>query len=226
MLGVLFLYKCRTLGYSFQPSKNRVYSTNSFQNVCPGESFSAALSGNSTPGSYSLSFSNTNTNGTGGIEEPVTITGYVDGDFPLMIDEDINGVLSFNQLPPLAGTWEVKVIVVDGADLDCDSTSSFTVNFLTANDPLCITVRMDENEVAQVNVYPNPSNGMFTIEIENVENHAGLTVMDVTGRQVYVATLMGNGTLKESINLDLNSGSYLLKIETGNKSHLSRIVIQ
>lgn len=196
------------------------------QDICPGESFDVALSGNSTPGTYTLFFDNTTTAGTGGTEAPVSITGYTQADFPLMIDEDINGVLSFNSLPPLAGSWEVKVIVVDGADADCDSTDAFTVNFLTATDPQCITVGIDENEEAQVNVYPNPSNGSFTVEVENVENYANLVVMDIAGREVFAQTVAGNGLLKHELNLDLSSGSYLLRVISGQKKHMTRIVVQ
>lgn len=196
------------------------------QNVCPGQSFDVALSGNSTPGTYTLFFDNTTTGGTGGTEAPVSITGYTQGDFPMTVDEDINGTLSTNSLPPLAGSWEVKVIVVDGADADCDSTDAFTVNFLTSADPLCMTVGIDENEVRQmVKVYPNPSNGTFTIELENVNNHANLVVMDVTGRAIYSETVFGNGTVREVVTLDVNSGSYLLQVKSASGTQVNRIVI-
>ena len=196
------------------------------QDICPGESFDVALSGNSTPGTYTLFFDNTTTAGTGGTEAPVSITGYTQADFPLMIDEDINGVLSFNSLPPLAGSWEVKVIVVDGAGVDCDSTDAFTVNFLTAADPQCITVGVQQNEIAQVKIYPNPSNGSFIVEMEEVEGFVALSVLDVAGREVYTQTIAGNGTLKQALNLNLNAGSYFLKTVSGNQNQITRIVVQ
>jgi|GEM_PF-1088501 len=196
------------------------------QDICPGESFDVALSGNSTPGSYTLFFDNSTSGGTGGTEAPVSITGYAQGDFPLAVDEDINGVLSFNSLPPLAGSWEVKVIVVDALGEDCDSTASFTVNFLTSADPQCITVGVEENEIGQVNVYPNPSNGTFTVEITDVKEFAQFVVMDVAGREVYSQTVLGSGTLREVLNLDVNAGSYLLQINSDSGTQVNRIVVE
>jgi hypothetical protein len=198
------------------------------QDLCPGESFDVALSGNSTPNSYTLYFDNTTSGGTGGIEAPITITGYVDGNFPLTIDEDINGTLSGqpSPLPPLAGSWEVKVIVVDGADADCDSTASFTVNFLTSADAQCITVGIEENEIGQVNIYPNPSNGSFTVEIADVKEFAQFVVMDVAGREVYSQTVLGSGTLREVLNLNVNTGSYLLQVNSDSGTQVSRIVVK
>lgn len=196
------------------------------QDVCPGESFEVALSGNSTPGSYTLYFDNTTTGGTGGIESPVSITNYGDSDFPLELDADLNGVLSFNNLPELAGSWEVKVIVVDGSSSKCDSTDTFVVNFLEASDPACTPVGVNENEAAHVSVYPNPSNGSFTVEMDNMESFATLVVMDVAGREVYSQTIAGSGTLKQVLDLDLKAGSYMLQVASGQKQHVTRIVIQ
>lgn len=197
------------------------------QDVCPGETFDIALNGNSTPSSYTLYFDNSTTGGTGGTGNPVSITGYSQGDFPMTMDADVNGTLSSNSLPPFEGSWEIKVIVVDAADAECDSTDAFTVNFLTASDPNCITVGIDESQAkAQVVVYPNPSNGSFTVEMEDVENSLTLTVMDVAGREIHTQTINGSGTVKQVLNLDLNAGSYLLKVTSGNKQYVNRIVIR
>ncbi|MFT4982649.1 MAG: hypothetical protein ACI9UR_002525 [Bacteroidia bacterium] len=184
------------------------------QDLCPGESFDVALSGNSTPGSYTLFFDNTTSGGTGGIEAPVSITGYVQGDFPMMLDEDLNGTLSLNTLPPFAGTWEVKVIVVDGVGMNCDSTASFTVNFLTSADPACQPIGIQEAEAVDVKIYPNPSNGQFVVEVNGVDSDAQITVMDVTGRQVYTEGVIMNGNFRKELNLDIASGTYLLQIST------------
>lgn len=87
-------------------------------------------------------------------------------------------------------------------------------------------VGVAETKSSKVTIYPNPSNGDITFEIEKVQNHADLTVMDVSGRQVYAQTFAGNGILKQSINLNLSSGSYFIKITTGDQTHVSKIVLQ
>jgi hypothetical protein len=104
--------------------------------------------------------------------------------------------------------------VVDNAGEDCDSTDAFTVNFLDASDPSCITVGIEEANEASVNVYPNPSNGAFTVEVNGVESMAQLSVMDLTGRVVYTEGAMLNGNFRKELNLNVVSGTYLLQILT------------
>jgi hypothetical protein len=79
--------------------------------------------------------------GVGGTGGPVVITGYSIEDFnPYIIDNDIQGVLSNNALPPLAGEWELKpYLFADALDpfTKCDSTASVVVDFLSIGAPGC-----------------------------------------------------------------------------------------
>lgn len=215
---------CGTNAATCFPCEAGTLTSPAEQNVCPGQTFEVALSGNSTPSTYDLFFDNSNTNGTGGIEAPVTITGYTQTDFPLAIDEDINGTLSTNNLPPLAGTWEVRVRVVDGAGEDCDSTGVFTVNFLPANDPICLTVGIEETETLSAKVYPNPSNGEFTVEMDNVEGNVEFRVYDMAGRTVLTTVHAANGTLREQINLP--TGSFVLQLISDKAVLTERLVVE
>jgi len=72
------------------------------------------------------------------------------------------------------------------------------------------------NEVANadINVYPNPSNGQFVVEVNGVEADAQLTVMDVTGRQVYTEGVTMNGSFRKELNLNVAKGTYLLQVAT------------
>lgn len=220
------IVSCGQNAASCLPCEVGTLTSPAVQSICPGETFDVVLSGNSTPGSYNLYFDNTGTGGTGGIEEPVTITGYGQGDFPLAIDEDINGVLSSNQLPPLAGTWLVKVIVVDNQQLPCDSTDSFTVNFLDANDLQCITVGIDDAEEIGVNIYPNPSNGQFVIEAYGIEAEAEIRVVDLTGRLVYSEAVLMNESFRKELNVNAAEGTYVLQLISEKKSLNRKIQIQ
>lgn len=111
------------------------------QFVCPGESALFATDGTeeipTAPGGYAIVF--TPTTGTGGIDDVLTLFGVT---LPYSFDSDLNGVLSFNDLPPFEGEWSISGFAyTDEADLDgtlCSETSeSFLVTFLAANDPLC-----------------------------------------------------------------------------------------
>jgi hypothetical protein len=83
----------------------------------------------------------------------------------------------------------------------------------------------DVNEISatSVNVYPNPSNGTFTISLpEGAETV--LSVMDLTGKSVYQDNVSGTTT----INLnDMYKGIYLLNIydTTTNTNVVKKLVI-
>ncbi|HTB06853.1 MAG TPA: C10 family peptidase, partial [Bacteroidia bacterium] len=67
-----------------------------------------------------------------------------------------------------------------------------------------------------VSVYPNPNNGSFTVEMNNVQDKQQLTVYNVLGQQVYGAVLNQE---KTSISLNTFAGIYFYRIISldGNK---------
>jgi hypothetical protein len=75
----------------------------------------------------------------------------------------------------------------------------------------------DEN-VTELNMelYPTLNHGSFTISVtdKNVSNTYHLNIIDITGRLVYKATLSGQETYNQ--NLNLPSGKYFAKL-IGNK---------
>lgn len=125
------------------------------QNICPGESALFETDGTeeipTAPGGYAIVF--TPTTGTGGIDDVLTLFGVT---LPYSFDSDLNGVLSFNDLPPFEGEWSISGFAyTDEADLEgtlCSETSeSFLVNFLDANDPLCGGGACPEGEIEDCN---------------------------------------------------------------------------
>ncbi len=107
-------------------------------NICPGETDSLEVDGNQVAGGgFAFGFDDA-AGGTGGLAGGFTITGFNSlADFPYVIDNDLSGVLSSNNLPLLQGQWEVTLFALDGAGGNCDSTAAITVNFLDVNDPNC-----------------------------------------------------------------------------------------
>lgn len=114
--------------------------------ICPGDATDFTVTGISVPntptqGGVGVEFTPVLGSGTGGNEVGFVITGYDANDFgPYVFDNDVNGILSANLLPPLAGQWILEpYIYPNDADVftKCDSTSSVTVDFLTFSDPGC-----------------------------------------------------------------------------------------
>lgn len=84
--------------------------------------------------------------------------------------------------------------------------------------------------INNLNVYPNPGNGQLNLDFELAEKGpVQLLVTDVQGKEVYKEEFMSNGSGMQSRKLDLSGqagGIYLLKIKTGNKSVVKKIVLQ
>lgn len=81
---------------------------------------------------------------------------------------------------------------------------------------------LDENTLAGVSVYPNPSNGVITVGNDNnIEGE--VTVQDIAGRVVFSGDLNGNTTIDLSGN---GTGVYVVKVASATGNHVERIVIK
>lgn len=125
------------------------------QFICPGESANFETDGTEEipafPGGYAVVF--TPTTGTGGTDAELTIFEVT---LPYTFDNDLNGILSANTLPPFEGEWSISGIAyTDEEDLAgtiCSETSeSFLVTFLPANDPLCGGGNCPDGEIEDCN---------------------------------------------------------------------------
>ncbi len=99
-----------------------------------------------------------------------------------------------------------------------DSNGCSNMAVVTENVNLCTGIA--QNTLAnEFVVYPNPSNGIFNINISSTYN---VTVSDVLGKVVYSAQLE-NGT--HAINLNnYSNGLYILKAESNGQSKTLRLV--
>jgi hypothetical protein len=77
-----------------------------------------------------------------------------------------------------------------------------------------------------VNVYPNPSNGTFSVAMQNVSDKARIEVYNLVGQKVYQSELNADKTQIDLSNQ--SAGIYLYKITTLEGSHISngKVVVQ
>jgi hypothetical protein len=87
------------------------------------------------------------------------------------------------------------------------STSSTTIT----------SVQQPDEEKLMLNVYPNPTADMLTLDVQHIDVDAyTITIFDVSGKQVYTANHAG---VSGRVNINLSSfdsGTYLLNL-TSNK---------
>ncbi len=73
-----------------------------------------------------------------------------------------------------------------------------------------------------VKVYPNPGNGNFTIQLPAALQNSKVSVYNVTGQEVYTTHIISDA----SVNLNVASGNYFLKIQHEKYSINKRIVVE
>ena len=121
----------------------------------------------------------------------------------------------------VAGTYDVTLTVSDGEN---SSTVTFPDYMIVNN---CTAV--EENNINRIFVFPNPNNGIFTVELGNVQDeNATIKVLNSLGSLVYSEANVkaGNG-LKTTLDLSrLNKGMYFLVIENCQGNTVKRIIIR
>jgi hypothetical protein len=114
-----------------------------------------------------------------------------------------------------AGIYSVTVI----GQNDCQSTKTVSINF---------TDGTDNFEAGKIVLYPNPSDGLFRIRMENKENEAvTVRIVNLSGQPVYNREMTSGELENEPIDVQhLARGVYLIQILTNNQVYTGRVIIQ
>ncbi|MDN5204896.1 fibronectin type III domain-containing protein [Fulvivirgaceae bacterium BMA10] len=112
-------------------------------------------------------------------------------------------------------------VKANGITLDSEYTNEIEVN-------LSITgIGKNHNEKAKI--YPNPSSGLFTIELKNRNlNHCDISIIDVLGRSVTFSEYQ-NKNFKKIINVNTSNhlpGVYFLKMRFKNQLVYESIILK
>jgi len=80
---------------------------------------------------------------------------------------------------------------------------------------------------SDINIYPNPSNGIFTIEnIDGFQNLQSIEIVDITGKIITNYQISNNNT-QLTINLTKqNSGIYIVKMFNNQKSYNYKVIVK
>lgn len=85
------------------------------------------------------------------------------------------------------------------------------------------------NGVAAFSVYPNPSNGQFTVSITNTGSKTvSISIVNILGETVYT---FSDNNCPDSVNKQINlenipAGIYFIKLDTGKDINTQKIIIQ
>ncbi len=128
----------------------------------------------------------------------------------------------------LAAMTDAAGVVVDfnkDATLVIARNENLTESDHGFNPPTNGTSSIDNNQLEQFSVYPNPSKGVFNIEHRFLTT-PNVKVFDMTGKMMDVAT---NTTNNGKIIFNLqgkNKGVYLIEITTGEETYYERIILE
>ena len=147
-----------------------------------------------------------------GCDSVVTLHLTINYSVETTVSETAEGSYTWNgETYTESGTYQWHGTTVDG----CDSTVTL---MLTIN-----TVGIDEieNSKFEIDIYPNPTTGMLTIEGDGVVR---VEVMDMLGRVTIDRTLsQWEGTLTIDLS-NMPQGSYVLRIITCDGSIIRRVM--
>ncbi len=77
-----------------------------------------------------------------------------------------------------------------------------------------------------IKVYPNPSQGTFTVQLPATTNGSVITIMDVTGRVIETRNIAATNSQNVVFELrNVAAGSYLIRVNADNNTFRDKIVI-
>lgn len=130
------------------------------------------------------------------------------------------GVSGTNFDPSVAGvgTWTITYTYTDGNGCTDTATTYITVDLPTGR-------TVDGVEGGAFEVYPNPTSGIFTINLKNNKVETKICVYDASGN--YVLDMVSLGNSKENIDLTRQpKGIYTLEIESVGETIMKKIILQ
>lgn len=129
----------------------------------------------------------------------------------------VDALNSFNNL--LAdGEW--TLYAYDPYNGDGGIINSFSLNFCNVT---ASALSVGENELSNVKVYPNPTQGILNISLPQMSEVTTLTLVDIQGRQILKKEV--SNTL-ETLNIEnLSEGVYILNIQSGSLKTSKKVVL-
>jgi len=81
----------------------------------------------------------------------------------------------------------------------------------------------DFEDNSNFTLYPNPTSSILSIEIQNIISNGTLEIYDMLGKQIFNQTITSNNLSQIDVS-SYNSGLYLIKISSENRTETKRFV--
>ncbi|MEI6123366.1 MAG: HYR domain-containing protein [Bacteroidota bacterium] len=118
-----------------------------------------------------------------------------------------------------AGANSIQVTVT--APNGCETTDEILVTF----NP-CTGIE-DNNQSISISVVPNPSNGLFYVTVNGLNEAATLSIYAANGQIVYKEEMNNAGFTNKPIDLQsFATGMYFLRLVSKNYAHVEKIIVE
>ncbi len=82
----------------------------------------------------------------------------------------------------------------------------------------------EPNNLNSINVYPNPSEGLFEIDFGKITGNKTITIYNLTGKQIFTSNTK-NDFLELSL-IEKSKGVYFLNIQTEQGNKNTKLILQ
>jgi len=121
------------------------------------------------------------------------------------------------------GTWNLNV-----ADVVATNTGTLNSWSITVCGQVYTPLSAAQFNLKNFTLYPNPNTGTFTVQFESQsQNNIGITVHDITGRQVFNNSFANTGMFSHNISLqNVQGGIYMVTVQDGNRKEVKKVVVK
>ncbi len=139
------------------------------------------------------------------------------------LDFAVNGVNTYAS--PGVYTVSLQETNADGCIF---KSANVNITVLAASNPGCLNSGIEDVTFASaINLLPNPTNGNVSVMVNGVEKNISIRVYNVIGSEVksFIASDVASTFTKSFDFSDLANGTYLVKIQSADKTAVKRLTI-
>ncbi|MBR5982408.1 MAG: C10 family peptidase [Bacteroidales bacterium] len=127
-----------------------------------------------------------------------------------------NGTITIVAAPNTTNAQRTATITVSGQGVTAQAIS------VIQNSAAAI----DEEVAESISVYPNPTNGMFTVGLGSIEGKATCQIVNINGSIIETREVNTADNSEIVFDCNVNSGVYFVRIISGNNVWTKRVVIE
>jgi len=138
--------------------------------------------------------------------------------------KSLNDLLETFDGESVNGDWTIRL-----GDFAAGDTGILNSWFIEVCQTTYTSLEIKEFAFEDIKIFPNPSNGEFTIKVDSMHTRKDIKieVFDLRGRRVYKQKFKETSRLDETINLNqLQAGMYILYLSDATRTYARRIAIE